>query len=150
MIATVSDTCICQGWAYTRLTSTSANPLAAAFPIRKLSWSPVGLFRFSALTFNGHKIHYNEDWTRTAEGHPGVVVHGPLNVINLLDYWRDVHGSGTGPDGITYRAMSPVYAGEEYHIRTLDIREASDSQVFEVVAEKDGVVIMKASIIKRI
>ncbi|KAL6874799.1 hypothetical protein J3F83DRAFT_712766 [Trichoderma novae-zelandiae] len=109
------------------------------FPIRKLSWSPVGLFRFSALTFNGHKIHYNEDWTRTAEGHPVVVVHGPLNVISLLDYWRDVHGEGTGPDEISYRAVSPVYAGEEYQIRTVDILVTHDGQVFEVVAEKDGV-----------
>ncbi|EHK24066.1 uncharacterized protein TRIVIDRAFT_45331 [Trichoderma virens Gv29-8] len=91
----------------------------------------------------------SDDWTRTAEGHPGVVVHGPLNVINLLDYWRDVHGSGTGPDEISYRAMSPVYAGEEYQIRTLDILEATDSKIFEVVAEKDGIVIMKASIIKK-
>ncbi|KAK6450940.1 succinyl-CoA synthetase beta subunit [Trichoderma asperellum] len=91
---------------------------SSAFPIRKLSWSPVGLFRFSALTFNGHKIHYNEDWTRTAEGHPGIVVHGPLNVINLLDYWRDIHGEGAGPDEIIYRAISPVYGGEEYQIRT--------------------------------
>ncbi|UKZ76798.1 hypothetical protein TrVFT333_004510 [Trichoderma virens FT-333] len=91
----------------------------------------------------------SDDWTRTAEGHPGVVVHGPLNVINLLDYWRDIHGSGTGPDEISYRAMSPVYAGEEYQIRTLDILEATDSKIFEVVAEKDGIVIMKASIIKK-
>ncbi|KAL7952040.1 hypothetical protein V8C42DRAFT_350302 [Trichoderma barbatum] len=105
-----------------------------AFPIRKLSWSPVGLFRFSALTFNGHKIHYNEDWTRTAEGHPGVVVHGPLNVINLLDYWRDVHGGGTGPDEISYRAMSPVYGGEEYQIRTLDILEANESKKIEIAS----------------
>ncbi|KAL7783621.1 hypothetical protein V8C37DRAFT_413667 [Trichoderma ceciliae] len=99
-----------------------------AFPIRKLSWSPVGLFRFSALTFNGHKIHYNQDWTRTAEGHPGVVVHGPLNVICLLDYWRDVHGGGIGPDEISYRAMSPVYAGEEYCVRTLEIMKTNDSR----------------------
>ncbi|KAK4081208.1 uncharacterized protein Triagg1_2740 [Trichoderma aggressivum f. europaeum] len=120
-----------------------------AFPIRKLSWSPVGLFRFSALTFNGHKIHYNEDWTRSAEGHPGVVVHGPLNVINLLDYWRDFHGEGTGPDEIIYRAMSPVYGGEEYQIQTLDITETTNSKVFEVAAEKNGVTIMKASIIKK-
>ncbi|KAM6481711.1 hypothetical protein HDV62DRAFT_380682 [Trichoderma sp. SZMC 28011] len=105
-----------------------------AFPIRKLSWSPVGLFRFSALTFNGHKIHYNEDWTRNAEGHPGIVVHGPLNVINLLDYWRDFHGEGTGPDEIIYRAMSPVYGGEEYQIRTLDILETTNSKKFSILA----------------
>lgn len=125
------------------------HPPTAAFPVRKLSWSPVGLFRFSALTFNGHKIHYNEDWTRTAEGHPGVVVHGPLNVINLLDYWRDIHGQGTGPDEIIYRAVSPVYAGEEYQIRTLSVTSIQKDLTFEVVAEKDGVVIMKATIIKR-
>ncbi|KAL7953454.1 hypothetical protein V8C34DRAFT_318146 [Trichoderma compactum] len=105
-----------------------------AFPIRKLSWSAVGLFRFSALTFNGHKIHYNEDWTLNAEGHPGVVVHGPLNVINLLDYWRDFHGEGAGPDEIMYRAMSPVYGGEEYQIRTLDILETTNSKSFSIFA----------------
>ncbi|KAH0494751.1 hypothetical protein TgHK011_008340 [Trichoderma gracile] len=120
-----------------------------AFPVRKLSWSHVGLFRFSALTFNGHKIHYNEDWSRTVEGHPGVVVHGPLNVINLLDYWRDIHGQGTGPDEIMYRAVSPVYAGEEYQIRTLSVVSMDTGLVSEVVAEKDGVVIMKATIIKK-
>lgn len=129
---------------------TVADSFATAFPIRKLSWSPVGLFRFSALTFNGHKIHYNEDWTRTAEGHPGVVVHGPLNVINLLDYWRDIHGQGAGPDEISYRAMSPLYGGEEYQICTLDVKETSSSRVFDVVAEKGGTVIMRASIIQRI
>lgn len=102
------------------------------------------------MTFNGHKIHYNEDWTRTAEGHPGIVVHGPLNVISLLDYWRDIHGEGVGPDEISYRAMSPVYGGEEYQLRTLDINETNSSRVFDVVAEKDGNVIMRASIIKRI
>ncbi|KAL7817921.1 hypothetical protein V8C44DRAFT_319639 [Trichoderma aethiopicum] len=120
-----------------------------ACPVRKLSWSPVGLFRFSALTFNGHKIHYNEDWTRVAEGHPGVVVHGPLNVINLLDYWRDIHGQGTGPDEIIYRAVSPVYAGEEYQLRTLSVKSIHGDLVFEVVAERDGVVIMKATIIRK-
>jgi hydroxyacyl-ACP dehydratase HTD2-like protein with hotdog domain len=78
------------------------------------------------------------------------VVHGPLNVINLLDYWGDVHGEGTGPDEISYRAMSPVYGGEKYQIRTLDIKETSSSRVYEVVAERDGAIIMKASIIKSI
>jgi hydroxyacyl-ACP dehydratase HTD2-like protein with hotdog domain len=68
----------------------------------------------------------------------------------LLDYWRDIHGEGAGPDEISYRAMSPVYGGEEYRIRTLDINETSSSRVYDVVAEKEGLVIMKASIAKRI
>ncbi|KAL9483444.1 hypothetical protein ACSS6W_002233 [Trichoderma asperelloides] len=92
----------------------------------------------------------NDNWTRTAEGHPGIVVHGPLNVINLLDYWRDIHGEGAGPDEIIYRAISPVYGGEEYQIRTVDIIGTNSSRVFDVVAEKGGNVIMKASIIKKL
>ncbi|KAI1330243.1 hypothetical protein F5Y16DRAFT_363524 [Xylariaceae sp. FL0255] len=84
--------------------------------VRTFCWSPTGLFRFSALTFNGHKIHYNSDWAANVEGHHGLVVHGPLNLINMLDYWRDVYGSGGCPHEIIYRAMSPLYSGETYQI----------------------------------
>ncbi|KAH7305932.1 hypothetical protein B0I35DRAFT_483681 [Stachybotrys elegans] len=115
-------------------------------PVRRLRWSPVGLFRFSALTFNGHKIHYNPDWTRTVEGHPGVVVHGPLNLINMLDYWRDIHGEQADLSDITYRAMAPIYAGEEYDIRTAGVEEVGDQQTYTILVEKQGNVCMKAEI----
>ncbi|KAH7143620.1 hypothetical protein EDB81DRAFT_690224 [Dactylonectria macrodidyma] len=116
------------------------------FLTRELRWSPVGLFRFSALTFNGHMIHYNEDWVRNVEGHPGLVVHGPLNLINLLNYWKDVHGKGQGPSSIAYRAMSPLYAGQTYQIRTADVRDTDDGKVWDILVEKDGVVCMKSEI----
>ena len=74
------------------------------------------LFRFSALTFNGHKIHYNLEWCREVEGHRGLVVHGPLNLINMVNLWRDVKGGDAIPRKITYRATSPLYAGEKYRI----------------------------------
>ncbi|RSL65830.1 hypothetical protein CEP54_004016 [Fusarium duplospermum] len=118
----------------------------AGFPIRELRWSPVGLFRFSALTFNGHMIHYNEDWTRNVEDHPGLVVHGPLNLINLLNYWRDIHGNGDGPRDIKYRAMSPLYAGETYNIRTDGIRDGEGGKVWDVLVERNGTVCMKSEI----
>ncbi|KAL6918451.1 hypothetical protein FSHL1_009887 [Fusarium sambucinum] len=114
------------------------------FPVRELQWSPVGLFRFSALTFNGHMIHYNDPWSERVEGHPGLVVHGPLNLINLLNYWRDVHGKD--PQGITYRAMSPVYAGETYNIQTAGVRETDNRKTWDVNVEKEGVVCMKSEI----
>ncbi|KAL6884750.1 hypothetical protein GGI43DRAFT_419303 [Trichoderma evansii] len=63
----------------------------SAFPERQMSWSLVALFRFSALTFNAHRIHYDGAWSQGVENHPGLVVHGPLNLINMLDYWRDTH-----------------------------------------------------------
>ena len=114
---------------------------------RQLHWSPVGLFRFSALTFNGHMIHYNQDWTRTVENHPGLVVHGPLNLINLLNYWKDVHGQGEGPRQISYRAMAPIYAGETYQIATGEVRESGNEKYWEVLAEKGGVRCMRGEIL---
>lgn len=75
----------------------------------------VSLFRFSALTFNAHKIHYSQPWCRAVEGHRDIVVHGPLNLINMLDFWRDEQADdSTLPRSITYRATAPFYAGETY------------------------------------
>ena len=45
-------------------------------------------FRYSALTFNGHRIHYDRDYVRQAEGYPGLVVPGPLHATLLLDLGR--------------------------------------------------------------
>ncbi|CRK26599.1 hypothetical protein BN1708_014593 [Verticillium longisporum] len=115
-------------------------------PLRRLSWSSVGLFRFSALTFNGHMIHYNQEWTRDVEGHPGAVVHGPLNLISMLDYWRDVHGKGQRPREIAYRALSPIYAGETYDIRTVGERGPGDDKGWDISVEKGGTICMKAQI----
>lgn len=83
---------------------------------RDLCQSAVDLFRFSALTFNAHKIHYSRPWCREVEGHREIVVHGPLNLINMLDFWRDTRGQGDGevPKSIRYRATAPFYAGEKY------------------------------------
>lgn len=113
-------------------------------PARNFRWSPVGLFRFSALTFNGHKIHYNEGWTTAVEGHPGVVVHGPLNLINILDYYRDVHGAD--PKEVVYRAMSPLYAGDKYQIHTAGVEE-TDAKKYQILAERDGTICMKAEVL---
>ncbi|KAJ6787051.1 hypothetical protein PWT90_03190 [Aphanocladium album] len=119
----------------------------STFPTRNFSWSPVGLFRFSALTFNGHKIHYNEGWTTAVEGHPGVIVHGPLNLINILNYWKDIHGQGQLPKEIVYRAMSPLYAGDKYQVHTASVEGAVGGRRYQILAEKDGIVCMKADIL---
>lgn len=125
---------------------TEADLTVTDFPTRQLRWSPVGLFRFSALTFNGHKIHYNEDWAQTIEGHPNVVVHGPLNLINMLNYWQDMHGQGNRPREIKYRAMAPLYAEDTYQIRTGEIESTDQGQTFEILVEKEGVLCMKGEV----
>lgn len=115
---------------------------------RKFQWSPVALFRFSALTFNAHMIHYNEGWTRNVEGHPATVVHGPLNLIAMMDYWRDVHGAGREPAAISYRALSPLYAGDEYVVRTESVRNKSrnDDAFWDIVVARNGTVNMRGTV----
>lgn len=101
------------------------------------------------MTFNGHKLHYNEEWSQHVEGHPGLVVHGPLNLINLLNYWRDIHGKGQDPHEIKYRALSPIFSGETYHVRTGEIKETGNGRTWEVLADKDGTICMRGEIVSR-
>jgi 3-methylfumaryl-CoA hydratase len=64
------------------------------------------LFRYSALTFNAHRIHYDADYCRDVEGYPGVVVHGPLIATRLLDLCvRNQRSVGR----FTYRAEAPLF-----------------------------------------
>ncbi|MEK9755351.1 MAG: MaoC family dehydratase N-terminal domain-containing protein [Rhodospirillaceae bacterium] len=75
---------------------------------RKIEPDPVLLFRYSALTFNGHRIHYDLKYVTEEEGYPGLIVHGPLIATLLLDLCRRQR-----PDAalshFDYRAMSPVF-----------------------------------------
>lgn len=71
------------------------------------------LFRYSALTFNGHRIHYDADYCRQVEGYPGLVVHGPLIATLLLDL-AVRHDRPLGR--FTYRARSPLFAGEPFTV----------------------------------
>jgi 3-methylfumaryl-CoA hydratase len=72
----------------------AAAPAAPQPPPGKAAWSrtvvpdPVMVFRYSALTFNGHRIHYDADYTRTIEGYPERVVNGGLTTLLLLELAR--------------------------------------------------------------
>jgi hydroxyacyl-ACP dehydratase HTD2-like protein with hotdog domain len=62
------------------------------------------------------------------EGHRDLVVHGPLNLINMVNLWRDVQGRDVVPKKVTYRATSPLYAGERYRV-IMDEEHTKVSQV---------------------
>ena len=91
-------------------------PSDSSIKARDFIQTPVSLFRFSALTFNAHMIHYSRPWCQEMEGHKDLVVHGPLNLINMLDFWRDEQSEGGRqiPRSIRYRATAPFYVGEKY------------------------------------
>ncbi|MEV5834553.1 mesaconyl-C4 CoA hydratase [Nocardia sp. NPDC052112] len=70
--------------------------------------SPTLLFRYSALTYNGHRIHYDRDYARDVEGYPGLLVHGPLQALAMAEAARAVHRY-TGDQVFDYRLRSPLF-----------------------------------------
>lgn len=70
----------------------------------------VDLFRFSALTWNSHRIHYDEPYVTGVEGYPGLVVHGPLLAMLALELPR--RHAGVAVSGFEYRLRRPVFAGQ--------------------------------------
>jgi 3-methylfumaryl-CoA hydratase len=72
--------------------------------------SPSLLFRFSALTANAHRIHYDVPYARETEGYPGLVVHGPLLVLLLLELVRRNDSRSVAEVG--FRLRRPVFAGD--------------------------------------
>lgn len=79
---------------------------------RRVALDSVALFRYSALTFNAHRIHYDRDYARKQEGYPDLVVHGPLLATLLLDLLLR-HRPGTRIEACNFRAESPIFAGED-------------------------------------
>lgn len=73
------------------------------------------LFRYSALTFNTHRIHYDLPYATKAEGYPGLVVHGPLMATYLVDGFLRTH-SGAELTRFEFSARAPMFAGELLHI----------------------------------
>lgn len=82
-------------------------------PLPEGGWSrvvepdPRLLFRFSALTFNAHRIHYDRAYAEREEGYPGLVVHGPLTAMLLLDLARRRTGRPIG--AFAFRVQAPLF-----------------------------------------
>jgi 3-methylfumaryl-CoA hydratase len=74
----------------------------------ELATDPVLLFRFSALTYNGHRIHYDRPYATQVEGYPDLVVHGPLLALLALELPR-VHAPGRAVRSFGYRLVSPAF-----------------------------------------
>ena len=93
------------------------DPAPADVPWRRvITPEPVLLFRFSALTFNSHRIHYDRRWAMETEGYPALVVHGPLTSTLLLDFARD-HNPGRTFRSYTTQARAPLFEGAPFELR---------------------------------
>jgi 3-methylfumaryl-CoA hydratase len=76
----------------------------------RLEPDPALLFRYSALTYNAHRIHYDQPYVTQVEGYPGLVVHGPLQALLLLELPRRFAPDAT-PATFAYRLRAPSFAG---------------------------------------
>ena len=76
---------------------------------------PVLLFRYSALTFNGHRIHYDRDYVTKVEGYPGLIFHGPMQAAFLVEFAARLHG-GAAPKKFSYRGVQPLFEGSEFSV----------------------------------
>lgn len=92
--------------------------------VRAVTADSVMLFRYSAATFNGHRIHYDVDYCRNVEGYPGLVVHGPLIATLLLGYAENDIASGRFIKTFEFRANRPTFDLTGFHLHA---SEADDN-----------------------
>lgn len=107
---------------------------------RAVDLDPVLLFRFSALTFNSHRIHYDQYYVTQVEAYPGLVVHAPLCATLLLDLLRR-HMPDRTVRQFDFRALRPVYAGGK--LQVAGAPEASGTAVRLWAVDAQGFMVME-------
>jgi 3-methylfumaryl-CoA hydratase len=100
---------------------------------------PVLLFRYSALTFNGHRIHYDRDYVTRVEGYPGLVFHGPMQAALMMEFAARLHGRV--PKTFSYRGVQPLFDGAEFSVNANETADGMDLWT----ANAQGMPTMKAS-----
>ena len=90
------------------------------------------LFRFSALTANSHRIHYDSTYATQVEGHEALVVHGPLLVLAMAELAR--HRSDRQVESIAYRLKRPVYLGHSVEVSGIVTGDTADLTIDTPVA----------------
>jgi 3-methylfumaryl-CoA hydratase len=108
---------------------------------RAVTADPVLLFRFSALTFNSHRIHYDRRWAMEVEGYPGLVVHGPLTSTLLIDFARD-HHPGRVFTSYTTQARAPLFDTAAFELRGRPTADGRGCELWAVTPE--GTIAMSA------
>jgi 3-methylfumaryl-CoA hydratase len=116
----------------------ASGPTPAAEPAPPEEWdwawdfaiTPTLLFRFSALTYNAHRIHYDRRYATEEEGYPGLVVHGPLQAVALAELCRR-HAPDRHLASFTFRALSPAFDDGALLLRGRPDGEAVELAAFD-------------------
>ena len=107
---------------------------------RTIHPDPVLLFRYSALTFNGHRIHYDHPYATGVEGYPGLIVHGPLTATLLLDLYRRERPDRT-ISRFRFRAVGPLFDNAPF-----TLAGAPEGDGARLWAAADGSLAMEATV----
>ena len=118
---------------------------APAEPVwsRTIHPSAVMLFRYSALTMNSHRIHYDKDYVRDVEGYPGLLFHGPLTMTMMLDLFRREMPSAMITE-FDLRAVSPVYDTMDFTVHGAPGDDAGTCKLWAMTGE--GALAMTADV----
>jgi len=120
----------------------AAPPMPVQWQERVVPDTPL-LFRYSALTFNGHRIHYDLPYARDVEGYRGLVVHGPLTAT-LLQQFAQACRPADRMAGFDFKGVSPLFADEALHLQGWV--DPGDSQLMHLRAlNATGALAMQAS-----
>jgi 3-methylfumaryl-CoA hydratase len=117
-------------------TGQAATPVgpAPAVPAGEGEWeievSPALLFRFSALTYNAHRIHYDRDYARDVEGYPSLLTHGQLQALAMAEAARaNAHGGDPNAMTFEYRLLSPLFDHQGMLVKVTPGREETATSV---------------------
>jgi len=114
---------------YRDVTPAQAAPAKAAPPPaqhRETHFAdPVLLFRYSALTFNGHRIHYDRDYVTKVEGYPGLIFHGPMQAALQIEFAAKLRS--IVPKKFAYRGVQPLFEGSEFSVNANETAEGLET-----------------------
>ncbi|MFC4274541.1 FAS1-like dehydratase domain-containing protein [Achromobacter aloeverae] len=116
-------------------------PAPAAAWRERVDPTPVLLFRYSAVTFNGHRIHYDHPYVTDTEGYPGLVVHGPMIATLMVAAFRHAN-PGKQLEHLSYRGLRPLIAPTPFEVAG---RVTAPGQA-DLWAEQDGTLAHQAQL----
>jgi 3-methylfumaryl-CoA hydratase len=125
-----------------RFTPPPPVPAPAAAWRQDVPMDSVRLFRFSALTFNAHRIHFDLPYATAVERYPGLVVHGPLQAMLLMQAARDRSG-GEGPRSYRFRGLRPLFHFDRLSLQGQGLADGTEALA---TVNGDGLVCMQADI----
>jgi len=108
--------------------------------MQERTFDPIELFRYSAITFNAHRMHYDAEYARNRDGYRGAVVHGPLLATLLMDECS--RATGRPIRRLAYRGVSPLFAG----VPAVLCGRAEGTRAIAWAASSDGRLAMEAEL----